>query len=398
MTYSVPGVYWDKLLPSTPVSEIETGVPVFLGYAKLARHLRCLKRSRHPLTKLTSWEDFSVYFGLGKPDSYLAPAVKGFFQNGGRRCYVMPLPTANNPQRAKRVLALGLKKILRLEEVDLVCTPDIMKSVGMEQTSDPTRIHELQGLVLRHCDEAGDRFAILDSPPEVSNEQAVDARHGLVSANGALYYPWVRVEGGAEAISDGVPPCGHIAGVYAHTDANLGVFKAPANELVEGVIDLMVHLTDEDQGPLNELGVNCLRSLGGRGIRVWGARTLSGLLDWRYVNVRRLFITLGRWIRQYQAHICFEPHTEQLWASIERDLTVYLGGLFQRGALKGDTPGQAFYVKCDAETNPSFSREEGCLVTEVGLCPRVPGEFIVVQLFQKPDGIHLVGIPEPSRT
>jgi len=131
---------------------------------------------------------------------------------------------------------------------------------------------------------------------------------------------------------------------------------------------------------------------------VWGARTLSGLLDWRYINVRRLFITLGRWIRQYQGHICFEPHTEQLWARIERDLTVYLGGLFQRGALKGDTPGQAFYVKCDAETNSSFRREQGDLVTEVGLCPRVPGEFIVVQLFQKPDGIHLVGIPEPSRT
>jgi len=256
----------------------------------------------------------------------------------------------------------------------------------------------LQALVLAHCDQSGDRFAILDSPRDVIRDQAGIARSGLVSENGAMYYPWVRVDDELGEVKVSVPPCGHIAGIYARTDTRVGVFKAPANELVEGVVDVTVHLTDEEQGPLNDLGINCLRSLGRRGIRVWGARTLSGLSEWKYVNVRRLFITLGRWIRQYQAHVCFEPHTEQLWARIERDVTVYLGELFQRGALKGDSPAQAFYVKCDAETNTSVRREQGYLVTEIGLCPRVPGEFIVVQLFQKPDGIRIIGIPEPDRT
>jgi len=392
VTYSVPGVYWDKLSPSTPEPEIETGVPIFLGYAMPVLEP---EPSRHPWHVVTTWEEFGIHFRQGKTSGYLAPAIRGFFENGGRRCYVMPLSEAKSPEQA---LTDGLEKVGRLEAIDLVCAPDIMRSIGTGEQTDSATVRAMQNLVLSHCDRLGDRFAILDLPPNVTKDRAVDARHGLVSANGALYYPWVRVEGGVEAVRGGVPPCGHIAGVYARTDANVGVFKAPANELIEGVIDLTGHLTDEDHGPLNERGVNCLRSLGGRGIRVWGARTLSGLLDWRYVNVRRLFITLGRWIRQYQAQFCFEPHTEQLWARIERDLTVYLGGLFQRGALKGDTPGQAFYVKCDAETNSSFRREQGRLVTEVGLCARVPGEFIVVQLFQKPDGIHLVGIPEPSRT
>lgn len=393
-THSVPGVYWETYSPSLPVSEFETGVPAFVGYAK--SHQRSEQAEhKHPWRHLATWEDFGSYFGHGAPESYMAHAIRGFFVNGGRHCYVVPLADGDEPQKA---LADGLEHLSRLDAVDLVCAPDIMSRISVGEKGDPAAIKSMQAQVLAHCDRLGDRFAILDLPPNLTIDRTVDARQGLVSASGAIYYPWVRVEGCVEGIGDGVPPCGHIAGIYARTDASVGVFKAPANELVEGVIDLTMPLTDEDQGPLNERGINCLRSLGGRGVRVWGARTLSGLSDWRYINVRRLFITLGRWIRQYQAHVCFEPHTEQLWARIERDLTVYLGGLFQRGALKGDTPGQAFYVKCDAETNSSFRREQGHLVTEVGLCPRVPGEFIVVQLFQEPDGIHLVGIPEPSRT
>lgn len=388
--YIVPGVYWETYSPSLPVSEFETGVPAFVGYAK--SHQRSEQAEhKHPWCHLATWEDFGSYFGHGAPESYMAHAIRGFFVNGGRHCYVMPLADGDEPQKA---LADGLEHLSRLDAVDLVCAPDIMTRISVGEKGNPAVIKSMQEQVLAHCSQEGDRFAILDAPRELKSEQAVEARRGIVSENGAMYYPWLCVADSGRPM----PPCGHVAGIYARTDANLGVFKAPANELVEGVIDLTVPLTDEDQGTLNDGGINCLRFLGGRGVRVWGARTLSGLSDWRYINVRRLFIALGRWIRQYQAHICFEPHTEQLWARIERELTVYLGGLFQRGALKGDTPGQAFYVKCDAETNSSFGREQGYLVTEVGLCPRVPGEFIVVQLFQKPDGIHLVGIPELSRT
>lgn len=390
--YSVPGVYWDKPLSPRPVLALETGVPVFLGYAKPRR---ASGTSRHPWSLLTTWEEFGNAFTWEEADGYLAPAVAGFFQNGGDRCYVMPLLDGTSPQQA---LTDGLDQVSRLEGPDLVCAPDIMRDIGNGGQANASMIREMQDLVLTHCNRLADRFAILDSHPDVLKHEVVDARRGLVSENGALYYPWVRVERDAGAAEAGVPPCGHVAGVYARTDAGVGMFKAPANEALEGVVDLTVHLTDEEQGPLNELGVNCLRSFGARGIRVWGARTLSGLTAWRYVNVRRLFITVGRWIRRYQADICFESHTEELWARIERDVTVYLGELFRRGALKGEGPGQAFYVKCDAETNASLRREQGHLMAEIGLCARVPGEFIVVQLFQNPDGVQLVAIPEIDRT
>ena len=388
-SYSVPGLYWGTDVSRLPVSGFQTGTPVFLGYAK---PVRVATKSRDPWVLLSSWEDFGSHFGRGEEGGYLAPAVKGFFENGGQRCYVMPLSYDLAPKQA---LADGLEHVARLEVIDLVCVPDIMKlSPGGE--SDRSLIRDMQQCVLDHCDLSGDRFAILDSPPDVMKEQIKDSRRGLISKNGALYYPWLRVEDGDGTVPGCVPPCGHVAGTYARTDERVGPFKAPANELVEGVVDLTVHLTDEEQGPLNDMGINCLRYLGGRGLRVCGARTLSGLPDSMYVNVRRLFIMLGRWIQQYQAHVSFEPHTEKLWARIERDLNVYLGELFQRGALKGDTASQAFYVKCDAETNPFRKGEQGYLVTEIGLCPRAPGEFIVVQIFQKPDQLHIVGIPKPD--
>ncbi len=385
-SYSVPGLYWGTDVSPLPVPGLETGVPVFLGYTK---PVRVSTKSRDPWVVLSRWEDFGSHFGRSDEGGYLDPAVKGFFENGGHRCYVMPLCQKLAPKQA---LADGLERVARLEVVDLVCAPDIMRRIPGEQ-SDHSLIREMQNLVLEQCDRLGDRFAILDSPPDVMKDQIKDARRGLISKNGALYYPWLRVEDGDGTVPGCVPPCGHVAGIYARTDERVGPFKAPANELVEGVVDLTVHLSDEEQGPLNDMGVNCLRYFGGRGLRVWGARTLSGLPDWMYVNVQRLFIMLGRWIQQYQAHVSFESHTEKLWARIERDMNVYLGELFQRGALKGDTPSQAFYVKCDAETNSTFGREQGYLVTEIGLCPRVPGEFLVVQVFQKPDRLHIVGVP-----
>ena len=386
-SYSVPGLYWGTDVSLLPVSELETGVPVFLGYAK---PVQLATKSRDPWVLLSRWEDFGSYFGRGEEGGYLAPAVKGFFENGGHRCYVMPLSQDLAPKQA---LVDGLERVARLEAIDLICAPDIMRRRPGAQ-SDHSLIFEMQNLVLEQCDRLGDRFAILDSPPDAMKDQIKDVRRRLISKNGALYYPWLRVESGDDAVPDCVPPCGHVAGIYARTDKRVGPFKAPANELVEGVVDLTVHLTDEEQGPLNDVGINCLRYLGGRGLRVWGARTLSGLPDSMYVNVRRLFIMLGRWIQQYQAFVSFEPHTEELWASIERDVRVYLSGLFQRGALKGDTPSQAFYVKCDTETNSLGKREQGYLVTEIGMCPRVPGEFIVVQVFQKPDQLHIVGVPD----
>jgi hypothetical protein len=200
--------------------------------------------------------------------------------------------------------------------------------------------------------------------------------------DGTLYYPWVQLASAGESLRS-VPPCGHVAGVFSRSDARIGVFKAPANEEVFGVLDLDVAVDVDAQNQLNPVGVNCLRSFPGRGIRVWGARTLSRQPEWRYVSVRRLFLTLRRWIDMNMTWATFEPNGPRLWVRINRELTTYLTNLWQDGAMVGQTANEAFYVKCDAETNPTESREAGRVVTEIGLAPSAPAEFVVVRIIHR---------------
>jgi phage tail sheath protein FI len=177
-----------------------------------------------------------------------------------------------------------------------------------------------------------------------------------------------------------VPPCGHVAGVYARSDARVGFHKAPANEIVAGVIDVQIDITHTAQGDLNRAGVNCLRSFPRRGIRVWGARTLSPHREWQYVNVRRVFLILRRWIEHNMNDLAFEPNNPSLWDRMLERLRGFCYELYVRGALKGTSPEEAFFLKCDAEVNPPQVREEGKVVCEIGLAPAAPAEFIVIRL------------------
>jgi hypothetical protein len=219
-------------------------------------------------------------------------------------------------------------------------------------------------------------------------------RPSLSGTDGALYYPWVHVLDGPRESGGLVPACGHVAGVYARSDRRVGVHKAPANEVLEGVLDLEVVLTDSEQGQLNPVGINCLRAFPARGIRVWGARTLADPArpeesPWIYVNVRRLFLTLGRWIERHLAGLQFETNEPALWARIRRELTAYLTELLRRGALRGARAEEAFYVKCDADLNPPEVRDAGMVITEIGLAAAVPGELIVVRIVHGASGVTL---------
>lgn len=376
-TYQTPGVYReDVFLP--PADELRTGVPAILGYAEDGD-------VNIPQT-LTLWAQFVEKFGAPPEEGYLAGAVRGFFENGGEMCFVVCLDNTLSPQDALRK---GLESLEPLNVVDLVCAPDIMASSDQEAM--------LQQMVLEHCEKTGDRFAILDSPQGATVDGVLSRRRELRGTNGALYYPWVKVLDGETMVEDSVPPCGHVVGVYARSDRRIGVHKAPANEILEGVLDLEADVSDAQQGRLNPVGVNCLRAFPGRGIRVWGARTLSNESAWTYVNVRRLFLTAGRWIERNMAGVVFEPHDQRLWARIVRELTAYFNDLFQRGALKGQTSQEAFYVKCNAETNPSEVRDAGMIVTEIGLAPTVPGEFVVVRIIHGVSGVTITAEPmEPA--
>jgi len=237
--------------------------------------------------------------------------------------------------------------------------------------------------MLAHCAEQGNRLAILDAWLHSTVGQVLEQRESLTvgqtePVNGALYYPWLRTVNNRL-----VPPCGHVAGIFARSDARVGVFKAPANEEIFGVFDLEIAIDNRLQEQLNPQGINCLRAFPGRGIRLWGARTLSRDPTWRYISVRRLVLTLRRWIDRNMLWATFEPNEPRLWVRIQRELTTYLTKLLRDGALKGATPAQAFYVKCDAETNPTEQRDVGQVVTEIGLAPLVPAEFIVVRIIHR---------------
>ncbi len=371
-----------------------TGVPVFLGLRgnppvdlDRAPHRKDPRRLYEPMM-LSLWSHFERHVGDPESHGYLAYAVRGFFANGGQRCYLVFLPELSVP--ALETAFTGVAghpdyALSAMNTVDLVCAPDLVKQ------EDRKLGLELQQMLVDHCETAGDRFAILDSRLGDDKDQVAEQWSAIDGKNGAIYYPWVKVrkfDGSSMVL---VPPSGHIAGIYARTDAQVGVHKAPANEVLEDVLGLERELNQKDQGELNPKRINCLRAFPGRGIRVWGARTLSGNDAWTYVNVRRVFLTAVRRIDSRAQHGACEPSEPKLWARIERELESYFMEQFRRGALKGRTPGEAFYVKCNSETNPREVREAGQIVTEIGLAPGIPFEFVVVRLIQGRGGVSLVG-------
>lgn len=397
LTYQTPGVYREEVfLP--PATALRTGVPAFLGYA-----------DQGPVNQpqvLTLWPQFAQKFGGPLVNHFLAYAVRGFFENGGVLCSVVRLDPA---LPAVEALTKGLAAVAPLDTIDLVCAPDIVRLRWSELTPgtlllpDANEVQILQQTLLAHCDTLGNRLALLDALPGAGLTGVLAQREGLRAQNGALYYPWLRPidgptyppqtqapDGGEFLLQGFMPPAGHVAGIYARTDQRVGVHKAPANELLEGVLDLEINLTDAQQGYLNPVGVNCLRSFPGRGLRVWGARTLSNETAWTYVNVRRIFLTAGRWMERNLMGMVFEPHDAKLWARIVRELTAYFNDLLRRGALKGRTAQEAFYIKCNAETNPPAVRDAGQVVTEIGLAPTYPSEFVVVRIIHGPSGVTIV--------
>ena len=236
-------------------------------------------------------------------------------------------------------------------------------------------------------------MAVLDPPPQLSPQDAVKWRRldaGYDSKFAALYYPWIKVLDPVSGTNRFIPPSGHIAGVWARNDNERGVHKAPANEVIRGAVELQTQLTRAEQETLNPIGVNAIRSFPGRGVRVWGARTLSSDPAWRYVNVRRLFNYLEKSILSATQFAVFEPNDPALWGKLSRSISSFLIGEWRKGALFGRTPDEAFFVKCDDETNPADVIDSGQVVCQIGVAPVKPAEFVVFQLSQFSGGTSLV--------
>jgi uncharacterized protein len=415
-SYPAPGVYVEEVPAAVKaIAGVSTSTAAFIGIVPNTVHLVArnpdfdpdLEQSqafklvdfavRLPVKEpmlITNWSQFVGNFGdltgdasktaaPGNPTvdagyMHLAHAVYGFFNNGGARCYVARVTAAGD-------LDDVLHAFEAIDEIALVCAPG--------QLADSIR-----DKIVAHCARMGDRFAILDGPESAQDlgtltRTAADSTPGVMPKKtdmAAWYYPWVKVfdpgtqlrvagSGGEMA----VPPSGHLAGIYARVDTERGVFKSPANEVIRGALGVTHALSKADQGGLNPKGVNCIRVLNDN-IYVWGSRTVGGdsNADLKYVSVRRTLLFLRESIEEGTQWAVFEPNTPALWAKISRNVTAFLTTVWRSGALFGSTAQEAFYVKCDAETNQPQDREEGRVVTEIGVAIVRPAEFVIFRVSQ----------------
>jgi len=374
--YLSPGVYVEEIeIGAKPIEGVSTSTVGFVGMAE--------KGDLNKPTLITNWGQFVDKFGRYTSESpYLAPAVYGFFANGGGRCYVVRVTdgatdgdyvgTDGGPGQRT-----GLQAFNEIDEVNIVCIPGV--------TSDT-----VQKAMITHCESMKDRFCILDPIEDADMTAIQNQKNDVVSERGyaALYYPWIKVaietkeNDKIKLIQDFIPPSGYLAGIYARSDTERGVHKAPANEIIRGALDIKLPITKGEQDILNPLGIDCIRAFPGRGIRVWGARTTASDALWKYINVRRLFLFLEESIGEGTQWVVFEPNDEKLWARVKQTITQFLTRVWKDGALMGTTPEEAFFVKCDRTTMTQDDIDNGRIIILIGVAPVKPAEFVIFRIAQ----------------
>jgi hypothetical protein len=398
--YLAPGVYVEEV-PSAvkPIAGVGTSTAGFIGVcADLKNAWDPAKKAGMPArptgdayaqaaaltpTPVNSWTEFTQKFGdVQAANQYLAHAVYGFFNNGGTRCFVTRIAAAGDD------LDKALGQFEGIDEIAIVAAP-------LPPDVEATALNAAQASLVAHCQKMQDRVAVLDSGRDITDDNLVisadDSGIWRPAANpdgyGAFYFPWIEVADPLGSAGDrvAVPPSGHVAGIYARSDAERGVHKAPANEVIMGALDVRYPVSKILQGSLNPLGVNCIRSFSGT-IKVYGARSLAsdpqGDPEWTYISTRRLVNFLRESIDDGTQWVVFEPNAPDLWSKIRRNVSSFLNGVWASGALLGTTPEQAFYVRCDETTNPLEVRDLGQVVTEIGIAIVKPAEFVVFRLSQ----------------
>jgi phage tail sheath protein FI len=378
--YKSPGVHIESAGDRyIPLEKVETGVTAFLGVTA--------QGPRNEPTRVGSFEQYEKLFG--SDDSFMTAGIRGFFDNGGKTAYVCNVapeggldPTPDDYIGQQGTEARGLQALERIEDVDLVVAPDLMgqykKSVGFQQ---PEHVLAVQRAIIEHCEKMHDRFALLDSMPGHTLQEAVEWRRHFDTSHAAFYFPWIKVRKGEEVLNP-LPPSGHIAGSIAKQDAIEGVHRAPANLPIDGLVDVAQRIKKRERDYAFDHRINTLIAFPGRGIRIWGARTLASDQQFMQINVRRLFILIRKSVEKYAQWVVFEPNEPSLWKKIVRSVEVFMNDLWRQGALVGGAQDEAFYVKCDDETNPPEARDAGELLCEIGISPVKPAEFIVVRIHQ----------------
>ena len=385
-TYLSPGVFVEETDTGTrPIEAVGTSTAGFVGTAPNPT------ANTDQAVPIDNWSQFQRLFVRDKDSSTdLANAVQGFFLNGGSRCYIANV-AADAPISGK---GNGLDALNLIDEIAIIAAPG--------RTDQAT-----YSALLDAAETMKDRVAVLDGPANVDDVEQL-TRAGIVAGDdgakskqkpglrprdsdggyGAFYFPWLRIR---DAIDPSklvsAPPSGHMAGLYAQTDATRGVFKAPANLPVRGALGLTKIVSRPEHDVLNPVGVNVIRYFSREGIRVWGARTVApAASNWRYLNVRRLFAMIEESIAISTRWVIFEPNDRPLWNDLKRDISNFLTLLHSQGALAGERPDQAFFVKCDAETNPPEVIDAGQVVVVIGIAPVKPAEFLIIRIGQSAAG------------
>jgi phage tail sheath protein FI len=267
----------------------------------------------------------------------------------------------------------GLEALADIDDISILCCPD--------EFYFGVRDHTVAGYLVDQCERLKYRFAILQSPV---SQPPSDANFPTPSKRGyaAYYYPWLWIVNPVSGAQVLIPPGGHIAGIYARSDTNRGVHKDPANEPIQGIDHLQLQTNNQQQGALNPIGIDVLRFFKGQGNLVWGGRTTSPDPDWKYINVRRLFIFVEKSIERGTQWVVFEPNDAPLWARVTRSVSDFLTGLWKDGMLQGQTKEQAYFVRCDRSTMTQADIDNGRLIMIIGIAPVKPAEFVIFRIGQ----------------
>lgn len=395
-TYQAPGIYVEEVASGPrPIEAVGTSVAGFVGISPDAT--AAINQPRW----CDNWSQFAKVFAPpGKASTPLSHAVYGFFENGGSRCCVVNIGEGGS-LTGDGTTRKGLDLLELFEEIAIVAAPGYSDASSYDS-------------LLTHCERLRDRVAILDAPAGIENIDVL-TKVGTSSASkppkdkdttapatpsagakprtsdagyGAFYFPHITVRDPlATSQFVDVAPSGHIAGIYARSDATRGVHKAPANEIIRGALNVSWRVTHQEQEKLNPEGVNCIRFFDREGIRVYGARTVAASSsEWRYLNVRRLFNMIEESIARSTRWVVFEPNDRPLWKAVTRDITAFLTTVWRQGALKGRTPQESFFVKCDDETNPPEEIDAGRVTILIGIAPVKPAEFVIFRIGQTAGG------------
>jgi phage tail sheath protein FI len=293
------------------------------------------------------------------------PRKLGGGSNGSALTEMDLIGQDNGPNRRT-----GIKALSERDDISMVAVPGVTAET-------------VQNELITHCELLKYRMAVLDAPPDALDVTALQTHRNNYDTKYAAYYaPWLRALNLSTGRIESFPPSAYAMGIYARTDNTVGVHKAPANEVVRNIVDVALPFTAAEQDVVNPVGINLIRDLTPRGIRVWGARTLSSDQEWKYVNIRRLFIYCEHSIDLGTQWVVFEPNSEALWAKVVETIKSFLFGVWKSGALMGTTPDQGYFVTCDRTTMTQDDIDNGRLVCEIGLAPVAPAEFVIFRIGQ----------------